>query len=715
MDDANEPELEQKSVYRLQGLTCTNCSAKFERNVKELEGVKEARVNFGASKLTVYGDTTVEDLEKAGAFDGIRVFPEKQKMMAKSEFFWKKRAYLVTAAAFILLAIGWTTQQFLVNPNLIPTLFYGVSILIGGYELFVEGLKNLIRFRFDMKTLMTVAIIGAALIGQWEEGAIVVFLFALSEALERNSMNKARQSIGVLMNLAPKEAHIRRCEHEMTIDVEDIEVGDILIIKPGQKIAMDAEVVSGISLVNQAAITGESIPVTKTVGDEIFAGTLNEEGVLEAKVTKRVEDTTLSRIIHLVEEAHAEKAPSQAFVEKFAKYYTPAIMMVALGFILIPPLFFNGEWHKWIYEGLSLLVVGCPCALVVSTPVAIVTAIGNAARHGVLIKGGIHLEEAGRLKAIAFDKTGTLTRGKPEVTNLVNVSDQDEKELLAIAASIENWSQHPLASAIIRRAEKENIDFKQWQAFDFSSITGKGAKGTVKGTTYLIGSPKWFEETMENGVPERISIQITRLQQQGKTVILLGSKQKVLCLIAVADRVRESSLGIISKLHSHGIKKTFMLTGDNKATGEAIGKQIGIDEVQAELLPQDKLSSIKGLIKEYGKVAMVGDGVNDAPALATATVGIAMGGAGTDTALETADIALMGDDISKLPYTIMLSRKTLQIIKQNITFALVVKLIAVLLVIPGWLTLWIAIFADMGATVVVVLNSIRLNLNKLPD
>jgi Cd2+/Zn2+-exporting ATPase len=372
---------------------------------------------------------------------------------------------------------------------------------------------------------------------------------------------------------------------------------------------------------------------------------------------------------------------------------------------VIPPLFFGGEWGDWIYRGLALLVVGCPCALVISTPVSIVTAIGTAARNGVLVKGGIHLEESGSLSVIAFDKTGTLTKGVPVVTDFVRLQGPAESELLAIAAAIEKWSQHPLASAIVRKAEEEHVDLEAWKAEDFASITGKGAKAVVNGELYYIGSPRLFVDLQ--AIDSEVSSQIQRLQEQGKTVMLLGTERQIFAVIAVADEVRQSSKEVIRKLHALGIQKTVMLTGDNLATAKAIGKQVGIHEVKAELLPQHKLEAIKEL-KQMSKVAMVGDGVNDAPALANATVGIAMGGAGTDTALETADIVLMADDLTKLPFTIKLSRNALKIIKQNITFSLVIKAIALLLIVPGWLTLWLAIFADMGATLIVTLNGLRL-------
>ncbi|MCM3443352.1 MULTISPECIES: heavy metal translocating P-type ATPase [Metabacillus] len=697
---------QEMKIYRVQGFTCANCAAKFENNVKQLPGVQEAKVNFGASKITVQGNTTIEELEKAGAFENLKIRDENEQRIERVPF-WKQKENIKVYISAILLVISWFLGNQYGEEHILPTIGYAAAILIGGYSLFIKGLKNLLRFNFDMNTLMTVAILGAAAIGEWGEGATVVILFAISEALERYSMDKARQSIESLMDIAPKEALIRRGNEEMMVHVEDIQIGDIMIVKPGQKLAMDGKVVKGTSTLNQAAITGESVPVTRTIDDEVFAGTLNEEGLLEVKVTKRVEDTTLSKIIHLVEEAQAERAPSQAFVDRFAKYYTPGIIILALLLAVIPPLFMGADWSEWIYRGLAVLVVGCPCALVISTPVSIVTAIGNAARNGVLIKGGIHLEETGTLKVIAFDKTGTLTKGVPAVTDVVTYGG-NENELMTITAAIEKGSQHPLASAIMRKAEENGLKFNDVSVEEFQSITGKGVKARINNEMYYVGSPNLFEEILLNGIKTEIKGQITTLQTQGKTVMVLGTENEILSLIAVADEMRESSKEVIRKLHQVGIEKTVMLTGDNQRTAEAIGKEVGVSNIKADLLPEDKLNFIKELRGKHQSVAMVGDGVNDAPALAASTVGVAMGGAGTDTALETADIALMSDDLSKLPYTIKLSRKALAIIKQNITFSLAIKAVALLLIVPGWLTLWLAIFADMGATLIVTLNSLRL-------
>lgn len=683
-----------QKTYRLENLSCTSCAAKFEKNIREMPNIKDVRLNFGASKLMVDGNVTIEELEKAGAFDHIRVYPEKEKVQQIP--FYKRRQTIETAASMILLILGILVsfQESETDPLSIG-LFAG-SMLVGGYHMFGTGLKNLVKFQFDMKTLMTIAIIGAVIIGEWREGAVVVFLFAISEMLEAFSMNKARQSIHGLMDLAPSRALIQRNGELLELDTEDIRIGDTMIVKPGQKIAMDGTVVRGESSVNQAAITGESIPAIKSPGDDVFAGTMNEEGALEINVTKRVEDTTIAKIIHLVEEAQAEKAPSQQFVDLFAKYYTPAIIVIAFLVALLPG-FVTGNWELWVYQGLAVLVVGCPCALVVSTPVAIVTAIGNAARQGVLIKGGIHLEETGRVKAIAFDKTGTLTKGYPEVADILTESGYTKKEVLKIAASVEAMSQHPLARAITSQVADP------YGYTDFKSVTGKGVMALVNGVRVSVGSLDWAEEA-GFAVPKAYRT----LQESGKSVMAVFSEMELIGAVAVADAIRAESPVIVRELKEMGIEEVIMLTGDHPATAKAIASQIGVTDIRAGLMPEDKLSAIKGLQADCGPVAMVGDGVNDAPALAASSVGIAMGGAGTDAALETADIALMADDLAKLPYTIRLSRKTLRIIKENIIFALGLKIIALLLIIPGWLTLWIAIFADMGATLLVILNALRL-------
>lgn len=688
--------------YRLQNLSCANCAMKFEKNVQSIPTVEEVQLNFGAAKLTVKGDASIEQLCAAGAFDGIKVVPASSKEETNT-LFYKKKENILAGISLLFVIAGYLMGALQGENHIITIGLFLIAIIIGGYTIFKDGFRNLLHFDFDMKTLMTIAVIGAAIVGEWKEGAVVVFLFAVSEALEAYSMNKARKSIRQLMDIAPATALVRRKGQVVELATEDVQIGDILIVKPGQKIAMDGEIINGMSTVNQAPITGESIPVKKEVGDEVFAGTLNEEGALEITVTKHVKDTTIAKIINLVEEAQAEKAPSQKFVDRFAKYYTPAIIIVAIIVGIVPPLIV-GDWHHWIYQGLAVLVVGCPCALVISTPVAIVTAIGNAARQGVLIKGGIHLEQLGHIKVIAFDKTGTLTKGVPEVTNVLAFQDTSEELLIQLVAGVEHSSQHPLAKAVLNYANNRSIS--SVKGTDFQSVTGKGAYATVDNQQIFVGSVQWIQEMME--IPTIILKEIESLQCEGKSVIVVASKNSLLGIIAIADQVRSNCNNVLQNLKSIGISNTVILTGDAQTTAKAIAQQLHITDVKADLLPEDKLNAMKELQKQYGVVAMVGDGVNDAPALAVASVGIAMGGAGTDTALETADVALMADDLGKLPYTIRLSRKTLRIIKENIMFALGLKILALLLIIPGWLTLWIAIFADMGATLLVVLNSLRL-------
>src|SRR5690625_835111 len=595
--------MNKENVYRLQGLSCANCAQKFEKNIHHIETVTDAKVNFGASKVTVHGEVTIEQLEKAGAFDNIKVIPETEDPTPERLAFFNKQENLSTLIAGILLFLGLGLQFYLGKNNPIVITTFIISIIVGGYDLFFAGVKNLLRFYFDMKTLMTIAVIGASFIGEWVEAAVVVLLFAISEALESYSIDKARQSIRALMDIAPNQAFVRRDHQILQLDVKDIKIGDIIVIKPGEKIAMDGEVIEGKTSINQAAITGESLPVHKTIGDEVFAGTINEEGYIEVRVTKLVEDTTLAKIIHLVEDAQAEKAPAQHFVDRFATYYTPAIMIIAFLVAIVPPLAFGAAWSHWVYLGLATLVVGCPCALIISTPVAIVTAIGNAARHGVLIKGGAYLEETGHIDVIAFDKTGTITKGTPEVTNIISLTGMDTEEILKIATAIENYSQHPIASAIIRETKKRNII--AYEANNFQSITGKGATATINQKRYFIGNVSLFtKESSQGNIPYE---QITSLQQEGKTVMLIGTESEIIAIIAVADQVRQSSRTVIDKLKRLGIRQ-IMLTGDNENTAKTIANKIGITEVKAGLLPEEKLSAIKKELSANKYVAMVGDG-----------------------------------------------------------------------------------------------------------
>jgi len=691
-------------VFGLNGLTCADCAARLEKRISSLPGVISANLNFAAAKLTVEGNMDSETIIQEALREGVRAYAEGYAPREKAGLLKQNQRAVISAVSGMLFLAGWLTEVLL-QLQAISVGLYLAAIVIGGFATVRKAVFSFMRLDFNMNVLMTIAVTGAVLIGEWSEGAAVAFLFSVSETLESYTIDKARQSIRSLMEIAPRIATVIRNGREMEMPVDEIKPGDVLLVRPGEKIAMDGTVVSGHSSVNQAAITGESIPVEKAGGDPVFAGTLNQQGAMKIQVTRLASDSAIARIIAMVEEAQSRRAPSQAFVDRFARYYTPAVMVLAAGISIIPPLFFAEPWISWVYRGLALLVVSCPCALVVSTPVAIVSAIGNAARHGILIKGGIYLEEAGSLSVVAFDKTGTLTRGTPEVTDIITApGDTGEDEVLKTAASVEKLSEHPLAKAIVNEALSRGII--DGEAAGFEAITGKGARANLGGRDVLVGSPRLLREN--NFELSDWEAGITRLQSEGKTAILVGMAGKIAGIVGVADTLRENSADAVRLLKAGGIKKTVMLTGDNAPTASAIAKKAGVDEYMADLLPGDKVAAISRLRDKYGKVAMVGDGVNDAPAMATATVGVAMGGAGTDTALETADIVLMADDLSRLPFAIQLSRAALRVIKQNIAFAVAIKLVAVLLVFPGWLTLWLAILADMGASVIVTMNGIRL-------
>ena len=582
---------------------------------------------------------------------------------------------------------------------------YALAIIFGVRHIIVKAFYALKQLRADMNLLMFVAIIGAIIINEWFEAAAVSFLFSLSLAIESWSIARARNAVEALLDLAPSTVLVKEENgQERQIPVSEVVVGTTFIVKPGDKIPLDGEVVSGISSVNQAPITGESVPVTKRSGDEVFAGSINGEAMLEIKSTKAASDTTLAHIIRLVEEAHSKRAEAEQWVEKFARVYTPVVMVLALAVFIIPPLFLGGNWQEWLYRSLVLLVIACPCALVISTPVSIVAALASAARQGVLVKGGIYIEAPAYLKAIAFDKTGTLTEGKPVVTDVMPFNSHSSEELLSRAAALETRSNHPLAAAIVQYAKNQGI--KIASADDVTVLPGKGVMGIFNKTKFWLGSRRYLLERAQE-TPE-ISKQAQALEQTGKTVIAIGNERHVCGLIAVADQPRPELKTVLSALKKTGIQHLAMLTGDNQATATSIAKQVGIDEVYAELLPADKVDTISSLVEKYGHVAMVGDGINDAPALGRANLGIAMGVMGSDAAIETADIALMSDDLGRLPWLIKHSKRTLRIIRQNIVFALGLKAVFAILALLGLATLWMAIAADMGASLLVVANGLRL-------
>jgi Cd2+/Zn2+-exporting ATPase len=631
--------------------------------------------------------------EKSCSCCAVDFFEEKPPL-------WKRRQLITGIIAGILLVSG-LILEFFTSLNIIPQVVFLSVIAVAGREILKKAGLSILKRRLDMNCLISIAAFGSFFIGHGEEGAAVIFLFFIAESLEEYAADKARKSISQLLKLAPETARVKEGNTEVELHVHEIKIGDIIVIRPGEKIPLDGRVLAGHSSIDESPITGESIPVEKTEGDEVYAGTMNEEGYLEVKVTKKPEDTVLSRIVKLVEEAERKKSKTEKFVDKFARYYTPSVIVLAFATFIVPTFILGYPWEVWFYRALVLLVVSCPCALAISTPVAMVSALTSSARHGVLIKGASHLEELNRVKAVAFDKTGTLTKGKLEVTDIVGFNKHSREEVLSIAASLESRSEHPIAKAILKKARDENIQLKEISRF--RAIKGKGLEAQINGKTYYAGAEKLFED-LSIKLPQEVS----RFEQEGKTSIFISDEDRAIGVIALGDKVRDKSPKIISSLKKLNIK-TEMITGDNKQVADSLAKRIGIDEYHAQLLPDDKVRVIEKLTNRFGSVAMVGDGVNDAPALAAANVGIAMGAIGSDVAIETADIALMHDDLSKIDYLMYLSRKTMHVVKQNVTASILIKGSFTILALLGLINLWVAVaVGDMGLSLMVILNAMRL-------
>jgi len=579
-----------------------------------------------------------------------------------------------------------------------------VAVLAGGLPTYRKGWIALRNLNLNMNALMSLAVTGAFLIGQWPEGAMVMFLFAVAERIESKSLDRARQAIRGLMALAPEKATIRQADGDWVEVAADMVPLDARIrVRPGERIALDGVIVSGCSAVNQAPITGESLPVDKVEGDPVFAGTINAAGSFEYRATATATNSTLARIIHAVEQAQGSRAPTQRFVDRFARIYTPAVFVVALGMAVVPPLALGTDWFDALYRALVLLVIACPCALVISTPVTIVSGLAATASHGILVKGGAYLEAGRKLTVLAIDKTGTLTHGKPMQTDFACLSEADEAGVRRIAASLAARSDHPVSQAVARAAVEAGIRFQEVD--NFAAIPGRGVCGRIDGRTYQLGNHRLVEELKL--CSPALEARLDALERQGKTVVLLADETGVQALFAVADTVRPTSGKAIAELHALGVK-TVMLTGDNPHTAEAIAAQVGIDTARGNLLPEDKLATIESLLSPAGEVGMVGDGINDAPALARADIGFAMGAAGTDTAIETADVALMDDNLCKIPLFVRMSRATATVLRQNIALALCIKAVFVGLAFAGQATMWMAVFADMGASLIVVSNGLRL-------
>lgn len=693
-----------KSSFHIGKMDCPTEEGIIRKRLKGIAGIEVLDFDLMSRKLTVVhdhpdADTIQGALESVGMDPRLIVEGEPQEAEHGPAVSFRDRWLMGASGILAVVAevFAWTSG----NENSWPVIALALaSIALGGRETIRKGIVSLRTLTLNINFLMTIAIIGAAIIGQWPEAAMVTFLFGVAEMIEAFSLDRARHAIRSLMELSPERALVQVGGEWKEVSAAEVAVGQLVRVRPGDRIPLDGVLKSGSSNVNQAPITGESMPVSKSVGDQVFAGTINEKGTFDFEVTANTGQTTLARIIRAVQQAQSQKAPTQRFVDQFARYYTPIVVVVAVLIATVPPLFFAQPFQLWLYKALVLLVIACPCALVISTPVTVVSALASAAKRGILVKGGVYIEGGRRLTQLALDKTGTITHGLPKVTDVVPFDGLSETELLRLAASLDAPSEHPVASAIVAAYAGEKAPVVK-----FESITGRGVKGEVDGKPYFLGNHRLAHE--EDYCRPEVEAVLERLEEQGKTVVILGDGERALGVIAVADTVRETSVQAIEELHGLGVK-TLMLTGDNERTAKAIAHQVGIDDARGDLLPEDKLKIITELTATSAHIGMVGDGINDAPALAQADIGFAMGAAGTDTAIETADVALMQDDLRKIPEFIRLSRKASTVLKQNIAFAIGVKAVFFALAIFGIATLWMAVFADMGASLLVVANGLRL-------
>lgn len=697
------------TTFFVAGLDCPSEEQLIRKQLQTIPEIKQLDFNFIAEEVTVHHCLpTIEPIQQKIESLGMSVRSKSSNVSdQKGKRFGIDASWGAIGIAGLFALFSELAAYYFASEQsiwvIVPAL---LAIALSGPATIKKGWIALRTKAMNINSLMLIAITGAAFIGAWPEAAMVTVLFALAERIERYSLDKARQAIRSLMEIAPEVALVKGDNGQWhTLLVTEVQPGAVFRVKPGERIPLDGHLISGQSTVNQAPITGESMPVSKRVGDSVFAGTLNEHGSFEVKVSNASGDTLLAKIGKAIEQAQSERAPTQRFVDQFARYYTPIMVLIAVLIALIPPLVFGYPFYDWIYKALTLLVIACPCALVISTPVTVVSGLAAAAKSGILIKGGSYLENGYRLKLIALDKTGTLTEGKPVVTDFIAYDKNHTKsELLLLAASLDSHSEHPVAHALVAYWHKEQPNEEMLSIDQFTALPGRGVKGLVDQELYYVGNHQLAEdnEVCNLGVEQELE----RLEEEGKTTVILSNKMKVLAIFAVADTLRPTSKKAIEALHQQGIK-TAMLTGDNAITARAIATLVGIDEVQANVLPTDKMKAIGLLLKEYKAVGMVGDGINDAPALAAATISFAMG-KGTDTALETADVALMNDNLAMLPLYIHLSRKTSRILQQNISLSLIIKLVFFILALSGLATLWMAVFADMGASLIVVANGLRL-------
>jgi Cd2+/Zn2+-exporting ATPase len=696
-----------ESVFRIEAMDCPTEEALLRKRLSEVPGVVELGFDLMRRQLTVqHSLASIDPIVAAVASLGMTAepavsgVPDEAHALAPAQS--RESWWPLLVAGVAALASEAAEWLGLATPYL-PAALALAAVALGGIGTYRKGWIALRNLTLNINALMTIAVTGAMLIGQWPEAAMVVVLFALAERIEAASLDRARNAIRGLMAMTPEEATVKQANGEwLTLDARKVEIGSTVRLKPGERVPLDGVVSAGNSAVDQAPITGESVPVDKAKGDPLFAGTVNQSGELEYVVSAKADESTLARIIHAVESAQGTRAPTQRFVDQFARVYTPVVFAVAFLCAIGPPLLFSGDWLAWIYKALVLLVIACPCALVISTPVTIVSGLSAAARRGILIKGGVYLEQGRHLQWLALDKTGTITVGKPALTDFALVSGA-EQEALTMAVSLASRSDHPVSKAVAESPQAKSVEV---QAVDsFEALLGRGVKGRIGGQLFYLGNHRLIEELKlcSSALEARLNV----LELQGKTTVLVASEQAVLALFGVADTVKESSREAVAQLHALGIK-TLMLSGDNQHTAAAIARQVNIDDAKGNQLPEDKVSAIAALTGKEGVVGMVGDGINDAPALARADIGFAMGAAGTDTAIETADVAIMDDDLRKIPEFVRLSKATAAVLKQNIALALGVKAIFLGLTLAGMGTMWMAVFADMGTSLIVVINGLRL-------
>jgi len=709
--------------FVIAGMDCAACGASVERAVRAIDGVDDVMVDVFGARARVRHHGGVDRMQitdaigRAGyqaahdARDGLPPCTDPSGIERPSRtavppglFAAHRRRLTLAVAAGCLLALGMVSNWF------DAPAFYGLTLLAlstvaGGWFVIPRGLRAARNRALDMTFLMSIAALGAWLIGEPTEAAATLFLFAVAELLESYSLDRARDAIKALMQVAPAEASVLRDGVERRVPIADVAVGETVVVRPGERISVDGRVVLGWSSVNQAPITGESMPVDKAVGSDVLAGSLNGHGLLQVCSTKPASDTTIARIVHAVAEAQSSRAPTERFVDRFARIYTPTVVGIAALLAVAPPLLGLGTWSEWIYRALAMLVVACPCALVISTPVTIVSGLAGAARGGVLIKGGVHLENLARVSVICIDKTGTLTEGKPMLSVIVALDGSDEAEVLSFALGVEQYSEHPLARAVMQEGNARGVVAPD--ARDFIALPGRGARAMIGGELVEIGNQRLLDElpaTVQTATARRA---LEELERDGMTAVAVVVRERVIGLLGIADRVRDNAPAALQLLRDSGVGRIVMLTGDHDVAARAVASRVGVDESYAQLLPADKVRVVRDFQRSGQQVAFVGDGVNDTPALAAASVGIAMGAAGTAAALETADVALMADDLEKLAFAVRLARRTLAIIKQNLALSLAIKAIFLVLAVSGKATLWMAVAADMGGSLLVVANGLR--------